>query len=194
MYGLILGLILAIGLAFAGVSYARAAQDIETPAYTIEKRVGDFEVRQYPALVVAQFNADGSRRTAVRQAFSPLARYIFAKDREGEKIAMTAPVMQEPSNAGWTVSFIMPKDRTLADLPAPTGAVTLAQQAPRRMAVVRFSGVWTDRKFQEAERRLRQWIVSEGLRPVGAAEFGYYNDPFTLPAWRRNEVLIEIEP
>ncbi|MEM0906770.1 MAG: heme-binding protein [Pseudomonadota bacterium] len=181
-------------VAVAGGAWVWVSRSVETPAYTVEVADGPFEIRNYPTLVVASVDRDGERGEAVRAAFSPLARYIFARDRDGEKIAMTAPVTQEPSQGGWTVSFIMPAGRTVADLPAPFAAqdISLSEIEPRQMASVRFSGRWTDDRFNEAAGQLAQWLESKNMTPAGPPEFAYYNDPFTPPFLRRNEVLIEI--
>ena len=81
----------AVGIAAAGVAYVSATRSVETPAYEVVLSDGVFELRRYPEMTLAQVTRTGSRRSAVQAGFSPLARYIFAKDREGDKIAMTAP-------------------------------------------------------------------------------------------------------
>ncbi|MEM8876839.1 MAG: heme-binding protein [Pseudomonadota bacterium] len=173
-------------------AWAWSTQNVETPDYTLEKADGAIEIRRYPALVIAKIEKAGNRGEAVRAAFSPLARYITAKERPGEKIAMTAPVTQGRDDDDWVVSFIMPSGRTLEDLPTPTGSVTLAEIPPRRVAAIRFSGRWTDDRFAEAKDRLMAWVSAQGLVPSGTPQYAYYNDPFTPPFLRRNEVLIDI--
>ncbi len=179
-------------VAVVGGARVWASQTVETPAYQIEAAQGAFEVRNYPAMVAAQVERTGNRGAAVRAAFSPLAGYIFAKDRPGEKIAMTAPVTQEPDENGWVVSFIMPAGRSIADLPVPAGDVTLVDIPPRRMAAIKFSGRWTDDRFKRHADQLAAWIDAQGLKMVGDLEFAYYNDPFTPGFMRRNEVMVEV--
>ncbi len=193
MNKLVIGAAVTVGVVvLAGAAWAWSFRNIETPNYTVRTSDGDFELRDYPKLVLASFDAAGDRGDAVRRAFSPLADYIFAKKRSGEKIAMTAPVTQTPDADNWTVSFIMPAGRTLDDLPDPSGDVTLGEVEPRRMASFRFSGRWTDARFAEASDKLAAWVASQGLTPAGEIEFAYYNDPFVPPFLRRNEVLIEV--
>lgn len=169
---------------------------VEEPPFREAARDGDFAVRDYPALVVAEIERAGARREAVRAGFGPLAAYIFARERPGEKIAMTAPVTQEPAGEGtWTVRFVMPEGRGLDDLPAPnaTGQVALRRLEPSRRAVVRFSGVADDESLARQTRRLEAWIAAQGLTPAGAPPvFAYYNDPMTPGFLRRNEVMIEV--
>jgi len=57
--------------------------------------------------------------------------------------------------------------------------------------VVRYSGSMEKRASTE-EARLRDWLALKGLRPTGLAEVAGYNPPWTLPPYRRNEVLIPV--
>lgn len=192
----------------AGATFAWSQRSVETPDYTVEQSDGDFELRQYPKLVVASIVKGGSRGEATRNAFMPLANYIFGKERGGEKIAMTAPVTQVPNTPekiamtapvtqektgdGWTVSFIMPKQYALENLPAPAGDVTLGEVPARMIAAVRFSGRWTDARFEQQTQRLNAWVETQGLTTIGPVEYAYYNDPFTPSFLRRNEVMVPV--
>lgn len=184
---------LGIGLVAAVAAYIYSRGTIEVPDYLLERKEALFEVRLYPELTLAQVTTDpGSRRAAVQSAFNPLARYIFARDRPGEKIAMTAPVVQRPEGEAWIVSFIMPGGMGVQNLPMPLGEVRLVTEPARHMAVLRFSGTWTDTRFDAAVARLLAWIDAQGLSVAGLPEFAYYDDPFTLPFLRRNEVLVPV--
>ncbi|MEM8570734.1 MAG: heme-binding protein [Pseudomonadota bacterium] len=178
--------------ALAGGLWLWSSRSIEMPDYTVELKDGAFELRRYPAMVVASIDRAGSRGNAVRAAFSPLAGYIFARSREGEKIAMTAPVTQEPATDGWKVSFIMPSGRSVVDLPQPTAEIELSNVAPRLAASITFSGSWMDSRFEEASDKLLIWVERQGYLPAGPPEYAYYNDPFTPPFLRRNEVIVEL--
>ena len=186
------GVVLIGGIA-AWTLYSRS---IETWPYEVVHREGDFELRDYPAMTVAEVTTRGDRQAAVREGFRPLARYIFASERPGDKIAMTAPVTQTREDATtWQVRFVMPAQYDLDDLPRPAGAdVRIVETEPRRMAAVRFSGSWTDARMERHEARLRDWIASQDLEPVTPPTYAYYNDPFAPGFLRRNEVLIGVEP
>ncbi len=205
--------VLVVGLVGVWVYYVN---NVEQPAYTVVRSKGAVEVRDYPRLLVAEVVRSGERWEAVRSGFRPLANYIFAKERGGdaismtapvtqssnEKIAMTAPVTQTPGGDGtapekgareWTVRFIMPSKYTRETLPAPGGGdVTIRDVPARRMAAIRFSGVATDELLAEQEAQLRDWIKGEGLTVRGVATFAYYNDPWTPSFLRRNEVMVEL--
>ena len=192
MIKMIVLVIVALGALAAGGSYVTATRSIETPAYSVVHTSGDVELRRYPEMTLAQVTRPGTRRKSVQSGFSPSARYIFAKDRAGEKIEMTAPVVQKPNNDKWTVSFILPSDVSPEEAQKPSGDVKLVTEPARLMATIRFSGVWSDRRFEEAANRLRLWIEGEGLGVQGPFEYGYYNDPFTPAFLRRNEVLVPV--
>lgn len=188
--GIGLGAVAAVG------AWAYLKLTIETPAYAVVERQGRYELRDYPPLTVAEVVTRGPRAAAVRAGFRPLARYIFATERDGEKIAMTAPVTQERVAAdadAWRVRFVMPSRYGLDDLPRPAGAeVHLRRTEPARMAAVRFSGPWRDDLLAAKEDELRRWLGARGLEPVGSAVYAYYDDPFTPGFMRRNEVLLPV--
>ncbi|WP_366929601.1 heme-binding protein [uncultured Thiohalocapsa sp.] len=197
-------IIAAVGLAVLAAAallvFVYVIQNVEQPEYTLVRREGDLELRDYPALTIAEVRREGARTQALSAGFSPLARYIFAKERPGEKIAMTAPVIQQQAPAAasdstpeWSVGFIMPSAAVSAGLPAPASAdVRLTQLPPRRVAAVRFSGRTTDARTAEARRRLEAWISAQGLDITSAPIYAYYNDPLTPGPLRRNEILLDV--
>jgi DNA gyrase inhibitor GyrI len=185
--------VLAVG---ALLVFVYVVQNVEQPDYALIEQDGDFELRDYPALTVAEVRRGGDRADALSAGFGPLARYIFAKERDGEKVAMTAPVIQQPgaeADRDWTVGFIMPKAAVAAGLPDPANAdVRLTELPSRRVAAVRFSGRTTDASTAEQRERLEAWIDARGLRRLAPPIYAYYNDPFTPGPLRRNEVLYAV--
>ncbi len=174
-----------------------AMRSVEKPAYSVVERDGPIEIRDYPEMVVAQVERTGERRDAVRAGFRPLAGFIFARERDGEKIAMTAPVTQARTGTNdeknWTVGFIMPSKYTLETLPKPAGTdVRLRTLPAARRAAIRFSGVATDALFAQNEQRLRAWLAAKDFEAEGAPTYAYYDDPLTPGPLRRNEVLLDL--
>jgi len=184
--------VLTVGTVGAWWFYTR---NTETPDYRVVNQDGAFELRDYPALTVAEVVRGGDRSAAIRAGFSPLARYIFARERPGEKIAMTAPVTQEPAAEGsWHVRFIMPHGYAPEDLPRPADQdIRLRRIEPQQMAAVRFNGSWDDARFRAQEERLRRWIAERGLEATSPPTYAYYDDPFTPGFLRRNEVLVGVD-
>ena len=184
------------GLAAVGAAAAFAQyRQTEKPDYTSVRDDAEFELRDYPALVVAEVSNAGTRERASGASFRRLAAYIFANDRPegGEKIAMTAPVLQdEPRPGQWRMRFVMPSHYTLDTLPPAPDDITLTQMPARRMAALRFSGNASDRDLALMEARLRDWMRQERLMPAGEAEFAFYDAPMIPGPLRRNEVLIPV--
>jgi hypothetical protein len=199
-----LALLATVGL---GV-WVYVVQNVEKPAYKVAAQDGAFELRDYPALVVAEVTTQGDRKSAVNAGFRPLANYIFAKERTGAAIPMTAPVTQQretiamtapvtqsrTGEAGtWTIRFIMPSKYTIDTLPKPAGSQVRLQQVPAmQRAALRFSGVASDELIAEQEPLLRAWVKARGLTAVEPPVYAYYNDPFTPGPLRRNEVILDL--
>jgi DNA gyrase inhibitor GyrI len=201
------------GLAIIGGAVALAQyRNTEQPEFVLVSREGDFEVRDYPALVVAEVISAGTRERASSASFRRLAAYIFAQDRPagGEQIAMTAPVLQQPANrneqiamtapvlqqeAGgnqWRMRFVMPAKYTLETLPAAPRDITLTQIPARRVAAVKFSGNGASADLARMTAQLEAWIAQQGLNPAGDPEYAFYDAPMVPGPLRRNEVLIPI--
>lgn len=176
--------------------YAQS-RNTEEPDFTLIRAEGDFELRDYPALVVAEVTSSGDRQRASGQSFRRLAAYIFAQDRPegGESIAMTAPVIQQETGAGrWQMRFVMPSKYTLDTLPPAPADITLTEVPARRMAAVRFAGNGGAAVLAAREEQLRDWLAVQGIAPTGEAEFAFYDAPMVPGPLRRNEVLIPIGP
>ncbi len=168
---------------------------VEEPDFVTVLSERPFELRDYPALVVAETTAHGAQWPAAREGFRRLAGYIFGANRDRRKIAMTAPVGQTEEASGWVIRFTMPSGHTLETLPAPNDAyVTLRRTPPARMAVLRFSGWARADDVAGKMATLRAWVKRKNLTPAGPATLAQYNPPWTLGFWRRNEVMIPVEP
>ena len=185
-----------VGLAAVGAAavYAQYRQT-EQPAFTLVRAEAEFELRDYPPLVVAEVSHTGNRERASGASFRRLAAYIFAQDRPegGETIAMTAPVLQDETAPGeWRMRFVMPAKYTLETLPPAPSDITLTQMPARRMAAIRFSGNGSGRELALMQARLRDWMMAQGLMPAGEAEYAFYDAPMVPGPLRRNEVLIPV--
>ena len=186
------GAITLVSLVMPGVSMA-----VEEPPYRVLKSAGMIELREYPGFIIAETIVQGDFDEAGRSGFRRIAGYIFGGNRnaagESEKIAMTAPVTMEKTQDAWRVHFVMPENARLDTLPRPQAPdVTLRQIGTHKVATIRFSGFTTKASIAEQTERLEQWMASEGLVAGGQPQIARYNDPFTLPWNRRNEILIQV--
>ncbi len=202
---LVIQLIFAVAITLTGTGQAMA---IEEASYNVAVKDEKFEVRDYSAHVLAETLVDGDLEKAGSKAFDRLFRYIsgdnqsrnkvamtapVSQERAREKIKMTAPVSQQRNQGKWAVSFMMPAGYTLETLPVPSNpAVTLRQVPARRMAVVRYSGLWSEARYLEHKLALESWIRAKGLTAAGEPVWARYNPPFTPWFMRRNEILIAV--
>ncbi|MEO1729972.1 MAG: heme-binding protein [Pseudomonadota bacterium] len=208
-----IGLGAAIGItALASVTYAQYRDSSEEPAFTLVKQDESFELRDYEPMIVAEVTHSGDRRGASGRSFRRLAAYIFAQDRPegGEKIAMTAPVIQErvdqdqkiamtapvlqeeTSTDTWRMRFVMPAKFTMETLPTPPADITLSEVPARRVAAVTFNGYGSPSDLARMEAFLSEWVGEQGLTPKGDFEYAFYDAPMVPGQLRRNEVMIEV--
>lgn len=176
------------------------------PTYRLEQHTELYDIRAYDAYIVAEVQVSGPAEAASRDGFSLLAAYIFGKNRGEQKLAMTAPVTQTPvtrakpapvtqtaGENGFIVHFVMPPDRTLATLPIPDDArVTLREVPARRVAVLRYSGRWTEETYAEHLAELRSALQRANVTTHGAPTLARFNAPYVLPFLRRNEIWLTL--
>ena len=180
----------------------------EEADYVVTMADGRFEIRDYAPQIVAEIVVPGDREGAGSNAFQPLFDYIsggnsarqkiamtapVAQQAAGEKIAMTAPVAQQPSGADWAVSFMMPAGRTLENLPVPANPEVKLREIPgRRMAAVRYTGTWSEQRYNRYRAELETWLGEHRLTAAGQAIWARYDPPFMPWFMRRNEILIPL--
>ena len=185
----------------------------EEPNYSVLQQEDQFEVREYESLVIAETLVDERFDAAGNIAFGRLFGYIsgdnaaaleiamtapvMARDENrssGEKISMTAPVTGQQTAEGWRFAFVLPSEYTLASAPVPNDPeVTLGQVPARKVAVVRYSGSWSETTYAENLGLLQQWMRQNRLEAASLPRVAGYDPPWTLPFLRRNEVMIDIK-
>jgi hypothetical protein len=158
-------------------------------------------------MISAEAEVRGERKAAINEGFRLIAGYIFGANRPNAKIAMTAPVQQQSAQAiamtapvtqqsggdGWIVRFIMPTSWTLETLPAPNDSrITLRPVPAKRMLAIMFSGTASDSAIQAKTDELRKYAADRNLTTVGKPLLAFYNPPWTLPIFRRNEIMLEL--
>ncbi|MEM7213263.1 MAG: heme-binding protein [Pseudomonadota bacterium] len=176
------------------------------PDYAVVRDTAPYQVRDYPVLAVVATPMDDGQSAA----FGRLFDYISGDNKGETKIAMTAPVLQS-TEAGTEIAmtapvlqsfgtdgtremvFVLTKDFTAETAPIPSDPkVRIAEIPARRVATIQFSGFFRDAAITENTQLLQAWMADQGLSPIGPPESAGYNPPWTLPPFRRNEVLIPI--
>ena len=182
----------------------------EIPSYEVIKRVGDIEFRKYEPTLVAEVEVNGDRKEAAKEGFMTLARYIFGKNIAEKKVEMTSPVSQvdvsekvamtSPVNQihegekKWLIQFGMPKKYSLETLPRPKDdRIKFKLTESKTVIAIQFPGMWSDEKFSKKRDELNRFIKDQNITTKGSEILAYYDDPFTFPWNRRNEIIGEIK-
>jgi hypothetical protein len=181
----------------------------EEPSYEVVQQLDGAEVRQYAPYVVAQVLVSGPAEEAGNQAFPILAGYIFGKNKGATKfemtapvtqaavpvkLEMTAPVTQAAAPGGYLVQFVLPKGVTLATAPEPIDPRVQLRDVPgSRVAVIRYSGFWSQANFDEHLATLEAALRAAQLPWTGQPTLSRYNAPFTPWFMRRNEIWLTLK-
>lgn len=200
-------------VAEAGGSIVGIRSGTEEPPFTVARRVGEVEIREYRPRIAAETTVEADEEPARNEGFRRLARYIFggntaktkiamtapvaqqqgpATQQHGQKIAMTAPVAARRGPGGdWVIRFFMPAEHTLDTLPTPgDDRVRLVTVPAETVGVLRFSGVASPEAVAERTAELLDTLRGAGVTTDGDPVTWFYDPPWTLPFRRRNEVAV----
>jgi hypothetical protein len=194
------GLLAGVGLLWVGWgAYARSSTE-RVPYETVLSLDGA-EIRRYPETVVATTTADDEN-----EAFGRLFRYIEGENSVNEEVSMTAPVVTANESIAMTapvateavgeqlrMSFFLPEEYSAADAPVPDDPdVSLERVPPRTLAVRSFSWYATDDRVERNRRALLDALEDGGVTTTGDPVLLRYDDPWTPPFMRTNEIAVEV--
>jgi len=162
----------------------------ESAPYEVVETSGEFEIRRYPDLAVAEVNSARDRD----RNFNTLFQFIQGANADQQKIAMTTPVFMQESAETSRMVFVMPQEVAQRGVPEPTnGAVQVTTIPGGLFAVKRYSGSTSAERAAKATEALRAWMKQSGLSADGEPVRAVFNPPWTPDFMRRNEVMIRIE-
>jgi hypothetical protein len=180
----------------------------EEPAFTVEREIGSVQIRRYGPRVAAETTIGADEESARNLGFRLLAGYIFGANSGNDKIAMTAPVAQQPSekiamtapvatqrtpSGEWVIRFFMPSKYTLESLPTPNDdRVRLVTVPSETVAVLRFAGSIGPDAVSTRTGELLKVLYRNDIASTGDPLAWFYDPPWTLPCLRRNEVVIGV--
>lgn len=185
----------------------------EEPHYEVIKKDGDFEIRQYPKLLVAKCSMQGISFDEFKEkSFEKLAAYIFEQNEEKKSIPMTSPVLEEhgvsdttfqahspfmqkyDDNGGWTMAFILPHELTIETAPTPNDKdIILEVREPEIIASLSYSGNNTVEVMKEHERKLAEWLNKQpNIKTEGKFVVAQYDAPFVIPFLKKNEIHAKV--
>jgi peptide-methionine (S)-S-oxide reductase len=187
---------------------------VEQADYTVVKKMNGYEMREYPAHIMAQTTVSGSYGKSMGNGFSIVAGYIFGGNTKKEYIAMTAPVVAQKGEVkkvsesiamtapvvvaaegdSQIISFGMPRSYTIETLPTPNDPrVKIVMIPAKKYAVMRFSWYRSDARIKSMQEKLLSALARDGVVASGSIAYAGYNAPWTPPWMTRNEVLVELK-
>lgn len=173
-------------LVLAGCSLTRAGY--QSPRHSVKARLARVEIREYPALVLAQTptrkeveGKDGS--------FMRLFRFITKSNASAQAIPMTTPVLYRGEGTSEAMAFVLPASMKPAEAPTPLDpAVSIATRPAGTYATLRMKGRRAKAR-EKALLELRTAVEGSGWQLEGEPEFAFYDPPWTPWFLEKNEVL-----
>jgi effector-binding domain-containing protein len=181
----------------------------EEPKFTLESKADHYEIRKYGDILIAETKVEANFEDAGNRAFRILADYIFGNNKSKTKIAMTAPVTQEPTSEkiamttpvaqikdqnGYLIQFTMPENYTLENIPEPNDKRVQIKKIPsRRVAVYSYTGSWSEDNYKAKLAEFLQDLKKNNIKTKGEPVFARFNSPLRIWFLRRNEIWIEIQ-
>ena len=177
----------------------------ESVPYEQLRTINGADIRHYPQTVLVETAAPTQRI-----AFQRLFEYISGANHGDESISMTAPVetqsgdsiaMTAPVRSAATgtdaetirMAFYLPSEYTPETAPEPTDPdVTLVTEPQKTVAVDQFSWYAPEWRVERRTEKLLATLADEDIEPEGDPYLLRYNDPWTPPFMRRNEVAVEV--
>ena len=169
---------------------------LETPEYELISKDDGFEIRRYSEMIIATTSVQADYKSSTSSGFRRIASYIFGGNDKEMKIAMTAPVISDCPSEGlntFNISFVMPKEYSIDDLPkANTSLVSIEQESLGDVAVLTFGGWATESRSISYQQKLSALLKKSGIESQGGFMVAQFNSPWTLPMFRKNELMARI--
>lgn len=171
-----------------------ATNQSETQAYSVIRSEKDFEIRFYPSRTMASITSSTkSYKELSNIGFQRLAHYIFGGNEGKQTIAMTSPVYMDINDTASSMSFVMPAQFTIENLPKPDdNRVNLKKIPDQYVAVIRFGGYASDEEILTHRKKLESALNKNAISYYGNFQFLGYNAPYQF--WgRRNEIIVQVD-
>lgn len=165
----------------------------ETQAYSIIRIEKDFEIRFYPARTMASITSSAkSYKELSNVGFQKLAHYIFGGNEGKQNIDMTSPVYMDINDTVSSMSFVMPAQFSIENLPKPDDDQVRLKKIPNQyVAVIQFGGFASDEEILTNRKKLESALNKNAISYYGNFQFLGYNAPYQL--WgRRNEIIVQV--
>ena len=147
-----------------------------------------YEIRKYSdRLAVETIN------TSQNNSFRKLFNYISGANKDNKEIKMTTPVTQIEIEGKMTMQFYLPSKYNIKSAPSPSRSdIKIVNIEGGYYAVIKYSGRTSDKNFIKHKNILKNELVKNNVLVLSQPIKATYNGPFTLPIFRRNEVMFKV--
>ena len=204
-------LIVIMAYLLAGCSAFGIRSEYEQPPYVVLDTLTDqIEVRRYAQRLSVETTIDIADYNKSRNAaFELLFGYISGNNQTNDGVAMVSPVevaqtsvevaMTAPvetsrtKTGGMRMRFFLPAEFTLETAPQPMDSrVRLVEVTAQWQAVLYFSGFANEDDVVKRTKDLLRVIDQSSWRTAGNPLIYSYDPPWTIPFFRRNEVVVPV--
>ncbi len=163
------------------------------PEFILINKNGNIEIRQYNKYVIAKTSISKKNSSLDNNMFGVLAGYIFGGNNQGQSIPMTTPVITKESDSSYDMIFFMLDSDSPNDLPTPNSSkISLESFTMGKTISIRF-GMWaTEERVLKYKSILDQYILDKDILVKSNLMVAQYNSPWTMPPFRRNELIYQI--
>ena len=161
----------------------------EESSFNIIHQTDVYEIRYYNdrLAIQAAYNNQNS-------SFRMLFNYISGENIDSQKIEMTTPVTMSEKSSEMLMQFYLPVKFTKKTAPLPNDPrVKLITIKEGYYAVIKYSGRTNDKNFNKHKRILQDSLIKDNIEIISPAIKAFYNGPFTLPLFRRNEAMFRVD-
>mmetsp|Transcript_24370 Transcript_24370/g.28719 ORF Transcript_24370/g.28719 Transcript_24370/m.28719 type:complete len:444 (-) Transcript_24370:58-1389(-) len=193
---------------------SRVPPGLETPKFTVIVQRKGYDVRDYEAFSICSVSVAKPRPDSATtdqpisnpqlsgaSSFGALAGYLFGKNDESTSMKMTTPVLMEGAGEDRQMSFVLPStywdEKGLENAPKPLqgSLVSLERDTGGNRAVLMFGGFASKDDVKAKTADLLKGLEYDkewGAVEDASVTLAQYNDPFTPPWKRRNEVSVPV--
>lgn len=186
---------------------------VKEPAYKVLAKKDGYELRKIQPYLTAHVDVVGSYEEATNKGFKILYSYISGNNNLQECLRLTAPMLHEECKKGASIpmmapviiedeklseshriSFVLPKNYTLATAPQPRDQrIVLEEEAARTIAVYRFTWYPSVKRVEQEKAAFIKMLKRDGLCVRSGISLARYNPPFALPFLMHNELIVSVE-
>ena len=172
----------------------RSTEKTEQQKYSVLEKDDNFEIRYYPKAILATvYSKAQSYKEIASPGFRKLAGYIFGGNEKNTGIAMTAPVHMNINDSISSMSFVMPSNYDIDNLPKPNDSnIEINYSKEEYVASITYGGYSSDNDIKKYSAMLSEILDKKGIKHSANFRFLGYNPPYQFIN-RKNEIIVSID-